>query len=62
MARSILLTQITACVRWVDVVKRLVDEEVTDAVEVGAGNILTGLGRRITSQVRFMTFEEALNG
>ncbi len=60
--KELLLTQITACVRWVDVVENLVIEEVTNAVEVGVGNVLTGLGRRITSQVRFMTFEEALDG
>lgn len=61
--KKLLLTQITACVRWVDVVERLVaDEEATVAVEVGTGDVLTGLGERITSHVRFMTYEEALDG
>jgi malonyl CoA-acyl carrier protein transacylase len=36
--------------------------KVSCAVEVGPGKILTGLGKRITSQVRFVTFEEALDG
>jgi [acyl-carrier-protein] S-malonyltransferase len=60
--KALLLTQITACVRWADVVDSLVANGVTCAVEVGPGEILTGLGRRITSQVQFVTFEEALDG
>ena len=60
--KGLLLTQITACVSWVDVVEALVQMKVSCAVEVGPGKILTGLGKRITSQVRFVTFEEALDG
>ena len=60
--KELLLTQITACVRWVDVVETLVGEEATDAVEVGVGEVLTGLGVRITSHMRFMTYKEALDG
>ena len=60
--KALLLTQITACVRWVDVVDSLVASGVTCAVEVGPGEILTGLGRRITLQVQFVTFKEALDG
>lgn len=60
--KALLLTQITACVRWADVVDSLGASAVTCAVEVGPGEILTGLGRRITSQVQFVTFKEALDG
>jgi len=60
--KALLLTQITACVRWVDVVDSLVTSGVTCAVEVGPGEVLTGLGRRITSQVQFVIFKEALDG
>jgi len=60
--KGLLLTQITACVSWVDVVEALVQMKVSCAVEVGPGKILTGLGKRITSQVRFVTFEEAFDG
>ena len=60
--KGLLLTQITACVSWVDVVETLVQMKVSCAVEVGPGKILTGLGKRITSQVRFVTFEEAFDG
>lgn len=59
--KGLLLTQITACVSWVDVVEALVQMKVSCAVEVGPGKILAGLGKRITSQVRFVTFEEALD-
>ena len=60
--KDLLLTQITACVSWMDVVEILVKMKVSCAVEVGPGKVLTGLGKRITSQVRFVTFEEALDG
>jgi len=60
--KGLLLTQITACVSWMGVVEALKQVKVTCAVEVGPGKVLTGLGKRITSQVRFVTFEEALNG
>ena len=60
--KALLATQITACVRWMDVVESLADEGVAYAVEMGVGNVLTGLGQRISSEVTFLTFEEALDG
>lgn len=60
--KGLLLTQITACVRWVDVVESLEKEEVARAIEAGPGEVLTGLGRRITSKVRFLRFEEGCDG
>jgi [acyl-carrier-protein] S-malonyltransferase len=60
--KHLLLTQITACVSWVDVMETLIQEGITCAVEVGPGKTLVGLGRRMTSKVRFVTFEEAING
>ena len=60
--KALLLTQITACVRWVDVVEALVAQGATRAIEVGPGDVLTSLGRRITSRIEFLTAEEALDG
>jgi len=60
--RALLSRQITACVRWIDVVERLIEAEVTHAIEVGDGDVLTGLGRRMTDRVRFCTWEEAIDG
>lgn len=60
--KSLLLTQITTCVRWVDVVERLVAFGVARAIEVGPGDVLVGLGRRIAPTIEFSTAEEVLNG
>jgi [acyl-carrier-protein] S-malonyltransferase len=60
--KNLLLTQITACVRWIDVVENLIKEDVTVAIEVGPGNALTSLGKRITSCIQFLEFEEAWHG
>ena len=54
--------QITSCVRWVDVVNRLTEIGVTHAIEVGSGEVLTRLGRRITDGIEFLTYEEASDG
>ena len=60
--RSLLLTQITACVQWVSTVESLVRLDVDVAIEVGPGKVLTNMGRRITDRIEFITFEEALDG
>jgi [acyl-carrier-protein] S-malonyltransferase len=60
--KELMLVQMTACVRWVDVVRQLEASNVTHAVEVGSGEVLTGLGKRITNRIQFMTYEEAIDG
>ena len=60
--RRLLLTQITACVRWDEVTHALAAAGIEIAVEVGPGEVLTRLGRRALPGVRFLTFEEATNG
>lgn len=42
-----LIRQVSSAVRWEDVVRRLASEGVTAYVEVGAGNVLSGLIRKI---------------
>jgi len=59
--RRLLATQITSAVRWTDVVRTLGDLGVTDAVEVGAGSVLTQLGKRAESVIRFHSFEEVFH-
>jgi malonyl CoA-acyl carrier protein transacylase len=44
------------------VVENLIKEDVTVAIEVGPGNALTSLGKRITSCIQFLEFEEAWHG
>ncbi len=60
--KALLLTQTTACVQWVDTVKSLVGVGIDMAIEVGPGQVLTNLGRRITDKIEFVTFEEAMYG
>ena len=50
--RELLTRQVTAPVRWEESVQCLVAMGVTDVVEVGAGNVLAGLVRRIAPAVR----------
>ena len=45
--RELLARQVTAPVRWEESVQRLVAMGVTRAIELGAGNVLAGLVRRI---------------
>ena len=59
--KKLLLQQITAIVRWVDVSSELDRLEVGTAIEVGSGDVLTRLGRRSDSPIRFLTFEEAIH-
>lgn len=60
--KGLMKKQITSCVRWVDVVNRLTEMGVTHAIEVGSGEVLTRLGRRITDGIEFLTYEEASDG
>lgn len=59
--KDLLKVQITASVRWVDYVKKCVDLEIKRIIEVGPGNVLTRLGKRMNYQIEFVTFKEALS-
>lgn len=50
--REALVAQVVAPVRWVDSMQKMVELGVTTFVEVGPGNVLQGLARRIASGVR----------
>ena len=49
--RELLTRQVTAPVRWEESVERLASMGVTRAIEVGAGNVLAGLVRRIAPAI-----------
>jgi len=59
--RELLCVQMTSPVRWVDVIRQLESAGIERAVEVGEGEVLVNLGKRITPGIRFMTFEEAVD-
>ena len=52
-----LVRQVSSPVRWEDVVKRLLADGVTTCVELGPGNVLAGLIRKIDRNVRVMSVE-----
>jgi [acyl-carrier-protein] S-malonyltransferase len=51
-----LVRQVSAPVRWEDVVRRLASEGVTTYVEVGQGNVLGGMVRKIQPDAQIMAF------
>jgi [acyl-carrier-protein] S-malonyltransferase len=51
-----LVRQVSAPVRWEDVVRRLASEGVTTYVEVGPGNVLSGLVKKIQPDATILTF------
>ena len=52
-----LIQQISAPVRWEDVMKRLVAEGATTFVEVGPGTVLSGLGRKIAREATYTNID-----
>jgi [acyl-carrier-protein] S-malonyltransferase len=54
-----LIRQISSPVRWEDVVKRLVADGVRTFVELGPGNVLAGLIRKIDRSVTVYSVEDA---
>jgi [acyl-carrier-protein] S-malonyltransferase len=56
--RENLVRQVTSPVRWEESVKRLVVEGVDRGLELGAGNVLTGLVKRIAPTLRVTTIGE----
>ena len=56
--KALLARQMTAPVLWTNVIRTLAALGVTEAMEVGAGNVLTQLGRRAETRVQFRSFEE----
>jgi len=51
-----LVTQVSAPVRWEEVVRRLASEGVTTYVEVGPGTVLSGLVKKIQKDARVFAF------
>ncbi|HEX2122350.1 MAG TPA: ACP S-malonyltransferase [Thermoanaerobaculia bacterium] len=57
--RNALLRQVASPVRWVESVQRMVAMGVKRIVEVGPGNVLTGLIKRIDSNVELVNVSDA---
>lgn len=52
-----LILQVSAPVRWEDVMRRLITDGATTFVEVGPGTVLCGLGKKIARDARFASIE-----
>ena len=55
---SLLLTQVTSPVRWVETVQRMAISGVDTLVEIGPGKVLAGLVRRIDKKLRVISIED----
>jgi len=53
-----LVRQVTAPVRWEEIVQRLAKESVTVCVELGPGKVLSGLIRRIAPELTVLNVED----
>lgn len=56
--KDLLVTQVSAPVRWDESVRRMVDDGVTSFVEIGPGKVLSGLVKRINKEVRTANIED----
>jgi [acyl-carrier-protein] S-malonyltransferase len=57
--RDALVRQVSGTVRWQESVERMVREGVDTFVEVGPGNVLAGLVKKIDSHVRVLGVADA---
>ncbi len=57
--RDLLIRQVTAPVRWVECMRRMIDEGATYFVEVGPGKVLTGLLRQIDREQKCVNVEDS---
>lgn len=57
--RAELVAQVTAPVRWIASVERMVADGVTRIVEIGPGNVLTGLVKRIAAGVELVNVNDS---
>ena len=55
--RSLLLTQVTSSVRWVECVRAMEAHGIKTVIELGPGKVLSGLVRRITKSIQCLNVE-----
>ena len=51
LLKDLLIEQVISPVRWTESMQRLIAEGMTEALEVGPGNVLKGLMRRIDRNI-----------
>jgi [acyl-carrier-protein] S-malonyltransferase len=55
---ELLLTQVTAAVRWVETVQKMALNGVDTVIEIGPGKVLSGLARRIDKTLKVYSVED----
>jgi [acyl-carrier-protein] S-malonyltransferase len=55
---ELLLTQVTAAVRWVETVQKMAINGVDTVIEIGPGKVLSGLARRIDRTLKVYSVED----
>lgn len=56
--KSLLVQQVTAPVRWVEIMQKLASLGVTRAIEIGPGKVLQGLQRRIDRNLEVLNVQD----
>ncbi len=59
--RDLLIEQVTAPVRWVESMRRMIDEGASTFVEVGPGRVLSGLLRQIDRAQKCVNVEDSVS-
>lgn len=57
-AKGLLVEQVTASVRWVEIVRFLVSSGVVQALELGPGKVLAGLAKRIDKSLKVTNVDD----
>jgi [acyl-carrier-protein] S-malonyltransferase len=55
---ELLLTQVTAAVRWVETIQKMAINGVDTVIEIGPGKVLSGLARRIDRTLKVYSIED----
>ena len=58
--KELLAIQITNTVKWQESINYIINHQINDFIEVGYGNILTGLVKKIAPQVNIITSEDLI--
>ncbi len=58
--RDLVSRQMSSPVRWTEVLHSLAELGIREAWEVGPGDVLSGLGKRTLTGIRFLTFKEVI--
>ncbi len=56
--KGLLVAQVTSPVRWVEIVRYMVANNVTRSIEIGPGKVLMGLARRIDRNMKVLNVED----